>query len=100
MVSDADFELRQTAWLFTREHESVRVQVEEVPQGGFELVVLGPGESNAAYDFTELPALEQFRLTCERDLVARGFRLQAVAERRKSADRREESRGSSRDRRR
>jgi hypothetical protein len=99
MVAAREPELTQTAWLFTREHESVRVQVEDSPQG-YLLIVMGPGENSASYDFGDAAAVDEFRQNYERDLVSRGFRLQAVAERRRTDDRRQSSRTASRERRR
>jgi hypothetical protein len=93
--------MQQTAWLFTREGESVRLEV-EVQDGsaGAQLFVSGPGEVSNAYDFDDERSLEGFRTTYERDLLERGFRLQAVAERRGGTDRRTDSRPGVRERRR
>jgi hypothetical protein len=52
------------------------------------LVVLGPGAASATYPFTSMAALRTFAEAQEQKLLAEGFHLQAVAERRANRDRR------------
>jgi hypothetical protein len=86
--------LDRTAWLFTREHESIHIQLE--PSGdGWLVVVLGPGEASRSLEFADAEALVAFHESFERDLLEAGYRLQAVAERRTGGDRRNERRGGS-----
>ena len=80
MASDAVLR-RQTAWLFTRDQESVHIEVRS-RDGGLRLVVAGPGQHLVTEDFTDIDALDAFRVRFEQDLVQSGFRLQAVTERR------------------
>ena len=63
------------------------------------LIVCGPGVATATYDFRSMTALMTFAEAEERRLLDSGFQLQAVAERRSGADRRE-ARRPGRDRRR
>jgi hypothetical protein len=98
-VNQQESTLRQTAWLFTRQDKSVRLEVQTGPDGAV-LLVSGPDQNGARHDFADVASLEIFREGFERDLVARGFRLQAVAERRSEGDRRQASRPGSSDRRR
>ena len=98
-MSQQDSTLRQTAWLFTRQDKSVRLEIQSGPEGAV-LFVSGPDSNGARHDFADFASLETFREGFERDLVARGFRLQAVAERRSEGDRRGGPRPGSVDRRR
>lgn len=91
--------LARTAWLFIRDQESIYVQLEH-PGEGWRLVLHGPGEGWKAYDFSDTDALITFHDSFERDLVAAGFHLQAVAERRRGEDRRSGRRAGGTDRRR
>jgi hypothetical protein len=91
--------LARTAWLFTRDQDSIYIQLER-PGDGWRLVLHGPGEAWKAYDFSDTEALITFHESFERDLVAAGFHLQAVAERRSGDDRRSSPRTAARDRRR
>jgi hypothetical protein len=98
-VNQQESTLRQTAWLFTRQDKSVRIEVQAGPAEAV-LLVSGPDSNADRHGFADIASLEVFREEFERDLVARGFRLQAVAERRSEADRRQAPRSSSSDRRR
>ena len=98
-MNQQDSTLRQTAWLFTRQDKSVRLEIQSSPEGAV-LLVSGPDATGARHDFTDFASLETFREGYERDLVARGFRLLAVAERRSEGDRRGAARPESVDRRR
>lgn len=91
--------LNRTAWLFTRNEESIYVQLQRQPNG-WRLVVQGPAEANKTYDFSDGDALVTFHESIERHLLTAGFRLQAIAERRAGVDRRRDRRAGSRERRR
>ena len=80
--------MERTAWLFTKERESVRFEIRDTPEG-VQLVIEGPGEELTSYDFPAGTAVEGFRREYEEKLLADGYRLQAVSERRVDADPRE-----------
>jgi hypothetical protein len=75
--------LHQFAWLFTRDDESVRLQIHE--QGdAFRLAVNGPGSAQAHHDFASMTTLMMFVADYQEQLQNHSFRLQASAERRAS----------------
>lgn len=92
--------VQRTAWLFTREHLSVTITVDDQCRDELLLIVCGPGVATATYDFRSMDALIAFAEAEERRLLDSGFQLQAVAERRSGADRREARRPGNPDRRR
>lgn len=71
----------QGVWLFTKDQESVRLSVRPA-EGGFQLTIFGPGLATAEVSFAEMANLELFREKYAQDLLARGFQVAAVAERR------------------
>ena len=85
-IVTADNALLPTAWLFTRGESSVHIEVLERPQG-LRLVVSGPGLAVASFDFPDRDSVLEFSRDKEQELVAQGFQLQAVAERRSGAER-------------
>lgn len=96
-MSADDALLRQTAWLFTRDQESVHIEI-RTKDGGLRLVIAGPGHKSDTQDFTDIEPLERFRHRFEQDLTESGFKLQAVTERRGGGDggRRQDDRRRSR----
>jgi hypothetical protein len=73
-----------TAWLFTRGHESVRLEAHHVPGGGLRLLINGPGKHRESVAFADAAALIAKQAEYERYLVSRGFLLeQFTSERRK-----------------
>lgn len=80
MAGDATT-LQPESWLYTREDESVRVEVHE-QDGVWAASILGPGTENRLRLFRERSAFETFRTEHDRELVSRGFRLRVIAERR------------------
>ena len=90
--------MERTAWLFTKDEESVRLEIRDMPEG-VQLVIEGPGEASSQFDFSPGTAVDSFRRDYENKLLADGYRLQVVAERRvdvkqdPTADRRRRSRG-------
>jgi hypothetical protein len=74
----------QAAWLFTRERESVRLEVHATQSGGFSLVVMGPGNKLATYDFPDATNLVNFQASYEQHLRAQGFAFEGfMSERRR-----------------
>ena len=73
--------MERTAWLFTRDEESVRLEVRSTGEG-VQLVIEGPGERISRYEFPAGTAVEGFRNDYEEKLISDGYRLQAVSERR------------------
>jgi hypothetical protein len=71
----------RTAWLFTRNQQSVRVELRQTP-AGVQLLIDGPGAAASTHDFPPGTSVDSFRDDYERKLLADGFRLQVVAERR------------------
>ena len=71
----------QGVWLFTKDQESVRLSVRPV-EAGFQLTISGPGLAAAEVSFAEMANLELFREKYVQDLLARGFQVEAAAERR------------------
>ena len=79
--------MQRTAWLFTKDGESVRLEIVDTNEG-VQLVIEGPSAHNHKYDFPAGTAMEGFRREYEDKLLADGYRLQAVAERRLDVERR------------
>jgi hypothetical protein len=73
--------LHQFAWLFTRDQESVRMQILE-HRDAYRLVLNGPGSTNASHDFDTLSSLMIFVTNYQEQLRSNNFKLQASAERR------------------
>lgn len=73
--------MEQTAWLFTRNDDSVRLEVRATPEG-VQLVIEGPGEATSRFDFPPETSVDAFRRDYEQKLLDEGYRLQVVAERR------------------
>jgi hypothetical protein len=86
--------LHQFAWLFTRDDESVRLQIHEQGEA-FRLVVNGPGTAQTSHDFDTMTSLMIFVTNYQEQLRANNYKLQASAERR-DGDRRQRSGGSDR----
>ena len=73
--------MARTAWLFTKDDDSVRLEIVETPEA-IQLLIDGPGETTSRYDFPAGTAVESFRRDYEEKLVGDGYRLQVVSERR------------------
>ena len=82
--------LDQMAWLYTRDSQAVRLEVERA-RGVIRLHVYGPGTSYDALDFTDAMSLLEHQSHREQQLLAEGYHLQAVAERRGSGPRSSDS---------
>ena len=84
MTAGTDAGLQPMAWLFTRDQESIRVEV-HVESDHWRLSMLGPGHREATRDFESEQELRAFQEAHEQQLRAQGYRLQAMAARRASA---------------
>lgn len=73
--------MERTASLFTRNEDSVRIEVRATPEG-VQLLIEGPGEATSRFDFPPGTAVDSFRREYEQKLLDDGYRLQVVAERR------------------
>ena len=73
--------MQQMAWLFTKNQQSVRIEVRSSP-AGVQLLIEGPGAATSVHDFPPGTSVERFREDYERKLLTDGYRLQVVAERR------------------
>jgi hypothetical protein len=87
--------LHQFAWLFTRDDESVRLQIHEHGDA-FRLFVHGPGTAQTSHDFETMTSLMIFVTNYQEQLRANNYRLQASAERRGGGERRARSAGAER----
>jgi hypothetical protein len=85
-------------WLFTRGHESVRVERISLVRNMLRLVVSGPGHEHDEQDFDDATECTSRQSSFERRLTALGFHLEDFSDRRRQPDRRSTRRG--RDRRR
>jgi hypothetical protein len=65
----------QTAWLFTRGRESVRLEVRHTAEG-VQLMVCGPGPNRETYDFPDTLAMLVHQAELERRLVGLGYFLE------------------------
>ncbi len=68
----------QFAWLFTRDDESVRMQIHEHGDG-IQLVVNGPGSAQASHDFETMTSLMSFVANYQDQFKHNQFKLQASA---------------------
>lgn len=66
----------ETAWLFTRGSESVRIVRAAARSGVMHLRVQGPGEITDAREFTDVLACMNYQADLERRLVSQGFTLE------------------------
>jgi len=71
------------AWLYTREDESVRVEVHE-DGGVWAASITGPGTEHRLRVFHEQRTFDTFRAEHNRELLSKGFRLRVMSERRVS----------------
>lgn len=79
MASSTD--LQPAAWLYTRDDESVHVEVHE-DEGVWAVSIMGPSTENRLRVFHDQATFDTFRAEHDRELVSKGFRLMAMAERR------------------
>jgi hypothetical protein len=74
----------ETAWLFTRAAESVRIIRAVARDGVVHLLVQGPGTAADARQFTDVLACMNYQADLERRLVAAGFSLERFTSDRRS----------------
>jgi hypothetical protein len=77
--------MERTASLFTRNDDSVRLELRTTPDG-VQLLIEGPGPASSRFDFPPGTAVDSFRREYEQQLLDDGYRLQVVAERRIPAE--------------
>ena len=89
--------LVQTAWLFTRGSQSVRIIRVARPNGPVRMLVSGPGNETSMHEADAIECV-RYQSDVERRLVSQGFQLASFtsAERRRGRDRRVAARGSDR----
>jgi hypothetical protein len=79
----------ETAWLFTRGLNSVRIVRAAARSGVVRLIVQGPGDSTDSREFTDVVACMNYQADLERRLVSQGFALERfTSDRRSSSARR------------
>lgn len=90
--------LVQSASLFTRGDESVRIVRVRQPTGTHSLLVNGPGADSTEHYLEDASECARYESELERRLVTRGFRLALFTsgDRRLGTDRRKMARGSDR----
>ena len=78
-VAAADFTtLAETAWLFVRGPESVRITRGPLPGANYELLIEGPRESEQRLTFSDLVACVEKQMEVEYTLLIRGFHLEEL----------------------
>jgi hypothetical protein len=77
----------QTAWLFTRGSESVRIVRAASRAGVMHLLVQGPGETADTHEFSDVLACMNFQADLERRLVSEGYALERFTSDRRASDR-------------
>ena len=82
--------LVQTAWLFTRGSQSVRIIRITRPDGAQQLLVSGPGSESSVREAEDPIFCVRYQAELERQLVSEGYQLAnfVSAERRSGVDRR------------
>src|SRR5262245_13217570 len=88
--------LVETVWLFVRAGESVRIIRAATPEGRVRLLIYGPGNSEATHEFPDQISCAARASEIEGQLVAAGFALDQLTDRRSGRDRRSASRGADR----
>jgi len=78
----------ETAWLFTRGAQSVRIVRAATLNGEVHLHVHGPGAARQSHVFQDVMECMHYQSDLERRLVAQGFSLERFTSDRRSAPRR------------
>jgi hypothetical protein len=81
----------ETAWLFTKGAQSVRIIRAATLNGDVHLHIHGPGTARESHTFHDVIDCMQFQADYERRIVARGFALVRFTSDRRSAERREKA---------
>ena len=79
----------ETAWLFVRGVQSVRIIRAATLRGDVHLHIKGPGTEQESHTFHDVIDCMHFQADFERRLVGRGFALERFTSDRRSAARRE-----------
>jgi hypothetical protein len=82
----------ETAWLFTKGVQSVRIIRAATLTGDVHLHIHGPGTSRESHTFHDVIDCMQFQADYERRLVAKGFGLERFTSDRRGVERRENGR--------
>jgi hypothetical protein len=77
----------ETAWLFIKGPESVRIVRAATPRGEVHLHIHGPGTTRESHTFRDVMDCMQFQADYERRLVANGFTLERFTNDRRSVRR-------------
>jgi hypothetical protein len=81
----------ETAWLFTKGAQSVRIVRAATLAGEVHLHIHGPGATRESHTFHDVIECMQFQADYERRIVAQGFALERFTGDRRSVERRENS---------
>lgn len=92
--------LVETIWLFSRGGDSVRMIRGATPEGRARLLVYGPGNTQAVYEFDDAVECSTQEAEVEQQLVAEGYTLEQFTDRRSGMERRAMPRASGPERRR
>jgi len=79
----------ETAWLFTRGLDSVRIVRAAKRAGVMQLLVQGPGDATDSIEFTDVLGCINYQSDLERRLVADGYTLERFNSDRRSGHRRQ-----------
>jgi hypothetical protein len=74
----------QTAWLFTRGSESIRIVRAAAGEGAMHLLVQGPGETTDRREFSDVLDCMSYQADLERRLVSQGYALERFTSDRRS----------------
>lgn len=77
----------ESAWLFTRGSQSVRLVRKEQAGGRVRLVVYGPGDTETSHEFREIAECMKRQTDIEQTLLAEGYQLAARASERRGTKR-------------
>jgi len=80
--------LVETIWLFVRGSESVRMIRGATPEGRARLLVYGPGNTQAVYEFSDAIECSTQEAEVEQKLVEDGYMLEQFTDRRTGSERR------------
>ena len=75
----------QTAWLFTRGHDSVRIVRTAARSGSMHLLIQGPGDLVDRREFSDVVDCVNYQAEIERRLVSQGYVLEQFTSDRRGA---------------
>ena len=79
----------ETAWLFTKGSQSVRIIRAATLKGEIHLHIHGPGPARESHTFRDVIDCMQYQADYERRIVAKGFALERFTSDRRAVERRE-----------